>query len=120
MLETMRLTLVPLQAAHAALLFEGLRDESLYDFIGDEPPDSVESLRARYERLAGGKSPDGTEAWLNWAVWVLQESRYVGYVQATVKPGNVAEIAYVLFRAAWGKGYAREAVTAMTTHLRNR
>lgn len=117
-LQTQRLSLVPLDPAHAELLFGGLCDDRLYDFIPDRPPESVEWLRARYERLAGRTSPDGTEAWLNWAVWAAREARYIGYVQATVRGGGAAEIAYVLFRDVWGNGFGREAVAAMVAHLR--
>jgi hypothetical protein len=34
------------------LLFAGLRDEQLYEFCEDEPPESVASLAARFGRLA--------------------------------------------------------------------
>ncbi len=118
-LQTPRLCLIPLDPAHADLLFDGLRDDRLYEFIPDSPPVSVEWLRARYEKLAGRVSPDGTEAWLNWAVWASQAARYIGYVQATIRGGGVAEIAYVLFRAAWGNGFGREAVAAMISDLRD-
>lgn len=108
-----------MQSAHAELMFEGLCDVFLYKFIDDRPPDSIESLRAKYEKLASRKSPDGTQDWLNWAVWSKHDARYIGYVQATVRGAGLAEIAYVLFRDARGKGFGREAVGAMVSHLRN-
>src|SRR5688572_33463871 len=85
LLDTARLRLEPLEPGHAAMLFEGLRDDRLYDLIDEDPPASVEALRARYEVLARRRSPDGRQAWLNWAVWSNPEARYVGYVQATVE-----------------------------------
>ena len=42
----------------------------------------------------------------------------VGYVQATVTPDKSAEIAYVLGRAHWRKGYAGAACAAMIDELR--
>lgn len=108
----------PLEPRHAEFLFEGLLDERLYDFIDAQPPQDVESLRTRYARLAERCSPDGTEAWLNWALWSRADHCYVGYVQATVKANLTAEIAYLLFPHHWGKGYAHEAVSAMLVHLR--
>jgi RimJ/RimL family protein N-acetyltransferase len=114
-----RLRLDPLEPSHARLLFNGLRDARLYDFIADEMPQSVEALERRYERLAIRKSPDGSHDWLNWALWSLSEETYVGYVQATVGRTGAAEIAYVLFHDHWGAGYAREAVSAMLATLRD-
>lgn len=116
-IQTQRLSLVPLEPAHAEPLFDGLSDERLYEFISDRPPESVGRLRARYEKLAGRTSPDGGEAWLNWSVRAAWEARYIGYVQATVRGGGEAEVAYVLFRDAWGNGFVREAIGAMVDHL---
>jgi ribosomal-protein-alanine N-acetyltransferase len=116
-LTTARLELEPLAGDHAERLWEGLRDERLYEFLDEEPPVSLAALRERYEVLARGRSRDGREIWLNWAVRVRDLDRYAGYVQATVTPPDVASIAYVLFPEFWGKGYAREAVEAMNAHL---
>lgn len=112
-----RLCLEPLEPYHAELLFDGLQNASIYDFIEDVPPQSVESLRERYTVLAHRQSPDGTEIWFNWAVWSLVEKCYVGYVQATITVNNNAIVAYVFFPDSWGKGYAREAVTCMINYL---
>ncbi len=112
-----RLCLEPLEPDHAELLFDGLQNASIYDFIEDVPPQSVESLCDRYIMLARRQSPDGTEIWLNWAVWSFVEKCYVGYVQATITLKKSAIIAYVFFPNSWGKGYAREAVTRMINYL---
>lgn len=118
LIKTQHLILEPLRVAHASALYEGLCSPELYRFTDDEPPLSLEWLQARYEKLERRTSPDGLTRWLNWTVWSIEDARYVGYVQATVPPpGDKAEIAYVLFPADWGKGYAREAVTAMMAAL---
>jgi ribosomal-protein-alanine N-acetyltransferase len=114
---TNRLRLEPLEARHADALFQGLQNARIYDFITDRPPESVEALRERYSRLAIRRSPTGTEIWLNWAVWSLDEERYVGYVQATVARDYRVVLAYVFFPDAWNKGYAREAVRRMIDYL---
>lgn len=111
------LRLEPLVPAHAAELFGGLQDPALYSFIADSPPVDVPALRARYERLATRQSPDGRQAWLNWAIWSLSDRAYVGYVQATVEAGG-AQLAYVLFQPYWRRGYARAAVAEMMRLLR--
>ena len=116
-LSTARLRLEPLEPRHADGLFEGLQHAALYAFVADTPPASVEALQERYARLARRVSPDGTEEWLNWALYGLTEARLVGYVQATLPEEGDASIAYVLVPEAWGRGYAREAVAAMIEHL---
>jgi [ribosomal protein S5]-alanine N-acetyltransferase len=118
-LQTARLRLDVLEPHHAELLFAGLRDERLYEFCEDEPPESAASLAARFARLATRRSSDGSEIWLNWSIWARDEARYVGFVQTTILPDRSAQIAYRLVRDAWGKGYAREAATAMLAHVRD-
>jgi ribosomal-protein-alanine N-acetyltransferase len=118
-LETGRLRLEPLQVWHADKLFLPLSDSRIYDFIAEAPPASISALRERYRRLAVRKSPDGTEDWLNWAVWSLPDRGYVGYVQATVHDDRSADIAYVVAPEHWGKGYGREAVGCMIEPLRH-
>jgi len=104
--------------AHAGALFPGLSDDTLYEFIGERPPESVEALAGRYRQLETRMSPDGRAIWLNWVLWSILGGSYVGVVQATVLPDK-AYIASVLFRAAWGMGYAREASAATIEHLRD-
>ena len=114
---TERLQLRPLVASHADALFEGLHDRRLFAFVPGEPSASVEHLRERYTKLAARASPDGTSDWLNWALWCIPEDRYIGFVQATIPATRIPTIGYVLFYDAWGKGYAREATSAMIAHL---
>lgn len=114
---TERLALEPLTTAHARRLFPGLRDPALYQHLDEGPPASVEVLEERYRRWERLRSPDDAQRWLNWAV--RDRAGYVGHVQATIT-GPRAEIAYVLFVDAWGRGYAGEAVAAMIEYLRSR
>ena len=110
-------TLVP---AHASEMYAGLSHPILYQFIAEDPPASVGALRARYERLATRRSPDGSQAWLNWAIWSPADHAYVGYVQATVGPDHSAEVAYLLFLPFWGRGYARASVAQMIELVRDK
>jgi RimJ/RimL family protein N-acetyltransferase len=107
-LTTARLYLEPLEPRHAELMFRGLSDLDLYEFLDHGPPRDVDDLRVRYERWAGRVSPDGRRTWLSWALSLRDTPDSVGYVQATVEGGG-AEIAYVLFRDFRGQGLAREA-----------
>ncbi len=66
-------------------------------------------------------SPDGTEDWLNWIVRVREGGEPVGTVQATVvEGGSQAEIAWVVGTPWQGRGYAREATSALVAWLRGR
>lgn len=112
---TSRLVLEPLVAGHAEEMFAALADPALYEYE-NEPPESLEWLRARYRKLESRQSPDGSQAWLNWVVRVRGE-RAMGFVQATVYPEGWADVAYVLASAHWGRGYAAEAVAAMMDEL---
>ena len=116
-LRTSRLRLEPLEERHAAALYAALRDDALYEFTDDHPPETREALARRYRQLETRLSPDGREAWLNWALWSLPDSAYVGLVQATVHPDRTAHVGYVLFREAWSRGYAREATAALIDAL---
>jgi RimJ/RimL family protein N-acetyltransferase len=117
---TARLRLEPLQPEHAGALFAGLQEPAIYEFLAEAPPSSLAWLEGRYRCLATRVSPDGRDLWLNWAVWSNEASEYLGYVQATVHRDQTAEIAYVLFPSAWGRGHATEAVAAMIEDLRKR
>ena len=85
-------------------------------FIGGRPATEAE-LRERYTRQVAGHSSDGSEAWLNWVVRRRDGGELVGTVQATVS-GSTAELAWVVAVAHQGRGYAREAATAVQTWLR--
>jgi ribosomal-protein-alanine N-acetyltransferase len=112
------LLLEPQTVAHAAALFELLQDHRLYAYEG-EPPKSLAWWTDRLERLSTRQSPDGREAWLNWAV--CQAGVPLGYVQATVFEGldgrRSAWVAYVLGSAHWGQGVATRAVACMEQEL---
>lgn len=114
-LVTPELILEPLMAAHAGELFEPLREPSLYQFIPQDPPDSVAALQERYQRLQGRRSPDGTELWLNWLV--MKDTSPAGLVQATCNAGRQVFIAYEVFLPFRRQGVASAAVKAMLGHV---
>ena len=109
------LTLEPQAAAHAEEMFAVLSDPAIYEYE-NEPPPSLEWLRARFAKLESRVSADGREQWLNWVIRV-PTSELIGYVQATVRPGGHAAIAYELSSAYWGRGLGRGAVKAMISEL---
>jgi [ribosomal protein S5]-alanine N-acetyltransferase len=116
-LETRRLLLEPLNAAHAAELYEHLLDRRLYTFIPQDPPASEWALADRYRKLAARRSPDGSEAWLNWAVRERETGRYVGTLEATVEGDRRASIAYTVFVPYQRMGFAFEGCERVLGHL---
>jgi ribosomal-protein-alanine N-acetyltransferase len=116
-LETPRLLLEPILPAHAPILNESLQDEELYRFIPQDPPPSLEALTDRYDFLSARRSPDGREAWLNWAVRDKRSGDYVGTLEATVEEVPLAFIAYMVFAPYQRRGFAAEACWRLLEHL---
>ena len=107
--------------AHAAELAPLLDDASLHEFTGGEPL-AAAALAARYARLAVRRSPDGDQMWGNWVLRVRATGAAAGTVQATLPAGGPeagpAEVAWVVVRAAQGRGYASEAARSLVALLR--
>lgn len=114
-LRTARLELLPSEPAHAEALAAALADPALHEHIGAEPS-TAGQWRARLERWAARRSPDGGEAWLNWVVVERSGGAVIGWVQATVT-GSSADVAYVVGTPWQGRGYATEATRALLDHL---
>jgi [ribosomal protein S5]-alanine N-acetyltransferase len=104
-----RFTMEERKVAHAAELFEVLREPALYEFLEEAPPRSVEELAQKLARSESRLSPDGKEHWLNWVVRV-ESGTMAGYVQATVEQNKEVNLAYVLSRRYHGHGIATSAV----------
>jgi RimJ/RimL family protein N-acetyltransferase len=115
-----RLDLEPLAVAHAAELAPLLDDASLHEFTGGAPL-SAAALAARYARLAARRSPEGSQLWGNWVMRVRATGRAAGIVQVTLPAGGPAagpaEVAWVVVRAAQGRGYAKEAARSLVALL---
>ena len=114
-IEAGHLLLEPQGAVHADEMFVVLSDPAIYEYENG-PPSSLEWLRDRYTKLESRQSKDGTEQWLNWVIR-LQSGELIGYVQATVREGGSAAIAYELASAHWGRGHAFAATHAMIAEL---
>jgi RimJ/RimL family protein N-acetyltransferase len=110
------LVLEPIVRAHAVALFDALQAPELYTFIPHDPPKSLETLQARYERWAERQSPDGTEIWLNYAIFSQADDAYLGTVQATCMASGTY-LAYDVFPLYWRRGVARDACSALISHL---
>ena len=116
-LETPRLFLEPILPAHAPLLYEPMQEERLYRFIPQDPPASLQALEERYDFLSARRSPDGREAWLNWAVRERASGDYAGTLEATVYGDRTAIVAYMVFVPYQRRGIAVEAGGRLVEHL---
>ena len=118
---TERLDLEPVTVAHAAELAPLLDDASLHAFTGGAPL-SAAALAARFARLAVRRSPGGEQVWGNWVLRIRATGAVAGTVQATLPAGGPAagpaEVAWVVVRAAQGRGYATEAARSLVAVLR--
>jgi RimJ/RimL family protein N-acetyltransferase len=115
-IHTERLLLEPLLASHAEEMFPVLSDPAIYEWLDYGAPASAAYFQALYARLEAGRSPAGSEVWLNFLVR-LKGGQAMGSVQATVYPGQKCYVGYVLASPYWGEGYAAEAMTALLSHL---
>lgn len=117
-LETPRLVLQQRRGSHADAAFGPLQDDAIYQWIAANKPHGVESLRKRWTQLESRLSPDGTQAWLAWAITTRADGALVGQVDAVVDDTLVCtNFGYYLFPHFWGRGLATEAVRAATNHL---
>lgn len=117
-LATQRLRLEPLTAAHADAMFVPLQDDAIYRWISAPVSSSVQALRERWARNESRVSPDGREAWLNWAVQRVSDGVYVGKIDVSIDEASTAtNVGYIFFPAFWGQGLATEAVVAVVDHL---
>jgi RimJ/RimL family protein N-acetyltransferase len=118
-IETERLTLVPLQVEDADEMAVVLDDERLHEFIGGHPATANE-LRAHYARLVAGPARTD-EVWLNWIVRRRADAQPVGTVQATVTSRDgrrCANVAWVVGTQWQSQGFASEAARALVDWLR--
>lgn len=119
-LRTERLDLDPLRPEDADEMVDVLGSAGLYAFTGGEPL-ALDDLRARYERLAVGRSSDGSEEWHNWILRRRSDGRAIGTVQATLtRSARSAEIAWVVGVEWQGQGFAIEAAQALVRWLDQR
>ena len=116
-LDSKRLVLCKLDVRAADEMVSVLADPRLYLYTGGEPPD-LASLRSRYARQVGGRSPDGSELWFNWIVRTRDALIAVGYAQATFAIGSgIADMAWVIGAEHQRRGYATEAAEAVVGWL---
>jgi [ribosomal protein S5]-alanine N-acetyltransferase len=118
LLKTERLRLEPQVEAHTDALMRVLESPRTHEFVPGDPPTDRENFALRLKYLESRISQDGLQHWLNWTVFSGLE--VIGTVQAdATDSSSSASIAYMFHPNFWGKGFAREACTAMLEHLKS-
>ena len=102
-----------LEPSHAALMFDELQDPTLYTYIAEPRPASLEALEARYAKLAAGGPPG--ETWLNWIV--LDGDAPIGTLQATIYADQHADVAWLIVPRYWRRGFGLMAAGWLLRHL---
>jgi [ribosomal protein S5]-alanine N-acetyltransferase len=116
LLTTERLRLEPQVEAHTDALMLALSSPRTHEFVPGDPPIDREKFAARLKKLEARISQDGLQHWLNWTVFSGLE--VIGTVQADATDSS-ASIAYMFHPDSWGKGFGREATSAMLEHLKS-
>lgn len=100
-----RLVLRPQRVSDADALNAAYGDVELMRYWSHAPHADVAETRAYLaERVGKGD-------WRTWSVTLAGDDAAIGLVAAGVKRPGVVEIGYLIIRAHWGQGYAREAVS---------
>lgn len=106
-LTTPRLILRPRRDADAEALYPVLSDPDVMRWWSRAPLESLEETRVYLSRDAAGE-------WRAWFITLAGDDRAIGWVSTGEKrQGGVAEIGYILSPAVQGRGFAREAVSAV-------
>lgn len=115
-----RIRLEALNANHAELIFEDLKDERIYTHIPDKLYLQLDELKARHEMLIEGPKPGRPERWLNWVVFDVVTNNPVGTLQATLMTEErLAYVAYVIWPKYWRQGYASEAFAWLMEEIKS-
>ena len=114
-----RLRIEPLDESHAAPLFDGMSEPAVYQWISLRPSPDLAHLQARWARVARFPMVDVDELDFGWAVQRVADGAWIGKLDAAVTSAGIAtNVGYAFVPACWGRGYATEAVTALSEHLR--
>ena len=104
---------------HAVQAIDVLSDKLLYTYIPRNPP-ILEDLERQYRFWERRDSPDETEYWLNWVIFLRTTRECVGTVQIGIdKQKREGSIAYMIGRNFQGRGYGTESVRAMLEHCQS-
>lgn len=111
-LETKRLIMEPLKREHAEKLYKGYCDESIYQYIEHDVPESLEWLQDEFSILEKGEHTNSAGKHMlfyDWAVYSKIDHEYIGRSEFTIYDNGDCNVAYVFFSPFWNRGFAFEA-----------
>jgi RimJ/RimL family protein N-acetyltransferase len=110
-LASARLILRPQRVDDADALFAAYGDVELMRYWSHAPhATAAETHDYLAERVGEGD-------WRTWSVTLAGDDTAIGLVAAGARRPGVIEIGYLIARAHWGHGYAREAVSCVLDRL---
>ncbi len=109
-LTTPRLNLRQLQLSDAPSLHIALSDDEVMKWWSSPAHQSFGETEAYVAENAAL-----SDGWVCWAI-IAEDDEALGWVVLIRKRTDVWEIGYILRRSAWGKGYGKEAVSAILTY----
>jgi ribosomal-protein-alanine N-acetyltransferase len=104
---TARLVMRPLSVDDAEALHPAYADPGVMQYWSSAPHTDLATTRTYLAPRV-----DDTD-WQAWAITRSGDDRAIGTLAANLRRPGVSEIGYLLGRAHWGGGYAREAVGAL-------
>ena len=104
-IETARLRLRARTVDDAAALFPSFADPDMMRYWSHGPHVAVEQTREKFA--------ESFEAWRSWAITLHGDDCAIGFVSVGEQKPQVCQIGYMLARPHWGRGIAREAVSAV-------
>jgi RimJ/RimL family protein N-acetyltransferase len=109
-ISTPLLTLIPLETAHAEILFRINQTEDVLRYFPTTTPPPLE----RVQRFIASQQEHWDEhGYGNWGIVPNGETQIVGWVGLQYLPElNETEVGYLLDTPYWGKGFATEAARA--------
>ncbi|MGH6782177.1 MAG: GNAT family N-acetyltransferase [Sphingomonadaceae bacterium] len=108
-LATERLVLRPLVDADAEAMHIAMSDTDLMHWWSSAPHQTLDETRTYVAANAAQAQ------WLTWAI-TEDGGEALGWIVLAEHRAGIRELGYILRRAAWGRGYAREAVHAIISH----
>ena len=110
-IETERLILRPFALDDAQAMFDNwASDDTVTKFLTWPTHQSVADTRAVLAQWVESQS-------MEWAIVPKEMGEPVGSIGVVDDQGDEVEVGYCLSRAAWGKGYAAEALSALIEWL---
>ncbi len=112
-----RLVLKPLSIGDADSCFLPLLDLSIYNYIPESPPDSLEELVDDFENVVSNNKDKTSPYSVNWVIRFSNQENCVGLIDVTFLSDSEVEIGVLIFPKYWKKGIGKEACAEVVEYL---